>query len=936
MTTEQSIPIASSEFSFGKLVIENATDIGKDPEWKLYRDAAQMLAVILENRKQAEMLVQESTRLASTVREKTVEHKALHELAEEDVMRERDLSNYIINNLPGIFFLFDTNGHYLRWNKMHEKVTGYSTEEFKHIHFIDHFRGADRELIAQFVADVINTGIATAEATLVAKDGTATPYYFTGKRIEFQGASCLIGTGIDISERKQTEKMLQKNEVLFRTLFNSIKDTILVMGIDEVGNPTNFKLVNDAACENLGYTREELLQLSPNQIDIVGRAGQVSSFGKKLLQGMHLQFESEHIAKDGHRFPVEVSLNLFQLDGKPANIAVVRDITERKQAEFVLAQSKEDLRITLDSIADAVIVTDTNGHIVRMNPAAEKLTGWNGNEALKKPLTEVFVTVNPNIGKAALDPVSKVLQTGTIIGLANHTVLISRDDSRHQIADSGAPIRDTHGVITGVVLVFRDVSKEYTMQEALRESEELYRMLFESAGEAIFLMSADSFIECNPKTLSMFGCAREDIIGAHPAQFSPPLQPDGRPSLDKAREKISAALNGEMQSFEWTHIRKDGNQFEAEVSLSKLVLRNEELLLAIVRDISERKRMLDALRESDERYRLFFESSPIALFVTRPFALSNPNSSAEKLFGASAQELEKIAPWDLSPETQPDGSLSSEKAAYYIRETLAGKPQYFEWRHQRKDGTPFDAEVALTRVYLKSEPLIIATILDVTERKRTLNQLKTSLHEKEILLQEIYHRTKNNMGVISSFLELQATTGENPEVDRIVEDTTSRIRTMALAHEMLYKGKSLSRVNLKDYITALAQLQLTGSGLSPDRVRLRYDIEEVEMLIDIVIPLGLIINELLTNCFKHAFPGERTGVIDIGLHRIEDNQLELTLGDNGVGLPKGFDTAKATTLGIQLVFQIARHQLHGSIVAKSDHGLRWSLKFFENLYLERV
>jgi PAS domain S-box-containing protein len=486
-------------------------------------------------------------------------------------------------------------------------------------------------------------------------------------------------------------RMQAENETLFRTLFNSIKDTILVMGIDEVGNTTNFKLVNDAACKNLGYTREELLQLSPNEIDVVGRGGQVPSFGKQLLQGMHLQFESEHIAKDGHMFPVEVSLNLFELDGKPANIAVVRDITGRKQAETALTQSKEDLRITLDSIADAVIATDTNGHIVRMNPAAERLTGWNSSEALKKPLAEVFAIVNSEIGIQVLDPVRKVIETGTVVGLANHTVLIARDGSRHQIADSGAPIRDTQGVITGVVLVFRDVSKEYTMQDALRESEERYRMLFESAGDAIFLMTADSFIECNPKTLSMFGCAREDIIGAHPAQFSPPLQPDGRSSLDKAREKISAALNGEMQSFEWTHIKKDGSRFEAEVSLSKLVLRNKELLLAVVRDISERKRMQDALRESDERYRLFFESSPIALFVTKPFALSNPNSSAEKLFGASAQELANIAPWDLSPETQPDGSLSS------VRKQLitSGK----RWRESRS--------ISSGAMCVRTEPLLM-------------------------------------------------------------------------------------------------------------------------------------------------------------------------------------------------------------------------------------
>jgi two-component system, chemotaxis family, CheB/CheR fusion protein len=142
----------------------------------------------------------------------------------------------------------------------------------------------------------------------------------------------VVITFIDITERKQAEKLI-KSESMLRTLFNSSQDTVLVMGINEDGRPTSFKLVNDAACKNLGYAREELLNLSPVDIDVIGRAGQAPSFSEKLLRDKHLRFESQHIAKDGRTFPVEISFNLIHLDGETVNLALVRDITERKQAE---------------------------------------------------------------------------------------------------------------------------------------------------------------------------------------------------------------------------------------------------------------------------------------------------------------------------------------------------------------------------------------------------------------------------------------------------------------------------------------------------------------------------------------------------------------------------------------------------------------------------
>ena len=343
-----------------------------------------------------------------------------------------------------------------------------------------------------------------------------------------------------------------------------------------------------------------------------------------------------------------------------------------------------------------------------------------------------------------------------------------------------------------------------------------------------------------------------------------------------------------------------------------------------------------ALRENEELYRRFFESSPYALFIGDPYTLENPNPSAMALFGCSAEELNSSRPEDFAPEFQPDGTLSHEKATWYIEEALAGRPQYFEWKTRRKDGTQFDSEVSLIRVDRHGEPQLMTTIRDVTERRRAQGNLIASLREKETLLQEIYHRTKNNMQVIASLLELQASSSGSPEVARIIEDSTSRIRTMSLAHEKLYSAKSLSRINMKEYISELAEHMRAGSELAPDQVDLRFDLREIEMLIDLAVPCGLIINELLSNSLKHAFPGERKGWIFLSLRRDEDGLIQIEIRDNGVGLPPGFDILDTTTLGIQLVRRIAGHQLRGEITAEEDNGLCWRLRFQDDLYSERV
>ncbi len=196
------------------------------------------------------------------------------------------------------------------------------------------------------------------------------------------------------------------------------------------------------------------------------------------------QYETILLRKNGKSVPVEISAAKTIWKGKPADLAIIRNNTEKKEAELKLKESEEWLSTTLKSIGDAVIATDVNSNIKFMNPVAEKLTGWTIDEVKSKKINEIFNIINEQSGKPAENPVERVIKEGVIIGLANHTILISKDGVKRNIEDSGAPIIGKDKKIIGVVLVFRDVSEEYAIKKKMsmynHKMEILNKILIES------------------------------------------------------------------------------------------------------------------------------------------------------------------------------------------------------------------------------------------------------------------------------------------------------------------------------------------------------------------------------------------------------------------------------------------------------------------------
>ena len=273
-------------------------------------------------------------------------------------------------------------------------------------------------------------------------------------------------------------------------------------------------------------------------------------------------------------------------------------LQDKIATQNILYAEKENLHTTLNSIGDAVIATDTLGNISNMNPVAEKLTGWNLDLATGLPLTDVFHVINTGSGLAANNPVQQVLKNGKTVELTNHTMLIAKDGRKYQIADSAAPIRNSNGNITGVVLVFRNVTEDYHIREQLRSSEKRYRTFFENSSDAMVINKGGSFIDCNNATVRLLHYnSVDEVLKKSPAQLSPKFQPDGTESKIKAPKMLEIALTQGNHLFEWNHLSKNGVIVPCEISATAIPTANGTVIHGIMRDISKRKLVMEQLHQ---------------------------------------------------------------------------------------------------------------------------------------------------------------------------------------------------------------------------------------------------------------------------------------------------------------------------------------------------
>lgn len=467
-------------------------------------------------------------------------------------------------------------------------------------------------------------------------------------------------------------------------------------------------------------------------------------------------------------------------------------------------------------------------------------------------------------------------------------------------------------------------------EDSIRETSEKYKLLYENMAEGALLFdSYGRVIFGNPAAQKILGISEKELLTKSFGNFNwRTIHEDGTPFPEESYPAVIALNEGKAVTnvvmgifnykeaiYKWINISavpifKSGKQEVSEIILT-------------FRDITESKVILNNLTQSENRFRTLFEESPLGISMTIGYRIFQVNKAYSDMFGfETPEELRNTSLLErISPEER-------EKVVEKIKSRVPGlrRNRSYDYTGIKKDGTRFPIHMEVEYVQILEGEAAIAFVNDVTETIKNEERIKASLKEKEILLKEIHHRVKNNLQIITSLLSLQTDFVNTGNYLQAFEESRNRIRAMALVHEKLYSSKDLSKIDFGEYIEEF--LHILGNNFAfanPRQVSIEHELDSIEVGIDKAIPCGLILNELVTNAYKYAFPEGSAGIIKVRLKDLGQETM-ICVKDNGIGFKKDFDIASTNTLGFMIVDSLSK-QLHGKIKINSDNGAEVQICF---------
>ena len=619
----------------------------------------------------------------------------------------------------------------------------------------------------------------------------------------------------------------------------------------------------------------------------------------------------------------------------------------RQRLEEELKKSELWFRSIIQNASDIIRVIDKNGIIMYDSPSSARILGYlEGYTIGRTP----FEFIHPeDVDRVRTDFFEVLSRTNP--GTPAEFRIRKADGTYIYVESVVINLLELEGV-NGIVVTTRVVDERKRMELALRESERMQNDIISFLPDATFVIDkAGTVIAWNRAMESMTGVKAEEMLGKGDHAYAEPFYGQRRPILiDLVLNKNHAFISRHYMS-----IQQNGDMITAETSLP--LLQGERRILWVIalplknvkgeitgaiesiRDITSIRQAEIQLRESEEKFRMLAESTPLAILIHQGDYWVYSNPAGEWMSGYSCEELYSMHYWDfVAPEFR---QLIRDRGKQ--RQKGEQLPRSYDVKFIAKDGTEKWASLTGCLIQFRGKPAGLISVVDISERKKAEDALyaltselearvlqrtseleqeiehrkaaeatiTASLHEKEILLREIHHRVKNNLQIIASLLNLQSRYVKDETSLASIRESQNRVKAMALVHEKLYQSTDISRIDFDDYVRYLGKNLLSFFDLKGKGITFTTDIHDISLDINTAIPLGLIINELISNSLKHAFPEGKTGEISIAVFRHE-HTLSIIMKDNGAGIAEDFDWRNATSLGLRLVISLVE-QLQGSI-----------------------
>lgn len=715
----------------------------------------------------------------------------------------------------------------------------------------------------------------------------------------------------------RANEALQESEERYRLLVD-----LLPVGVG-IHSEGKFAFVNPAAVKTFGADKpEELIGrpvldlMHPDSLDRIIERIQYMIGEWKPAPPTELKF----LRLDGTAREAEVHAAPIVHEGKPSVLVAAIDISDRKQLEYKLKESEARFRELAELLPQFIYEVDEAGRMTFLNRVGLAGMGYT-EEDLARGI-DIIETVVPEDKERAGRHLRKML-TGAVSSGAEYTAK-RKDGTTFPVLVYASRI-EREGTPAGIRCVAFDITERKQAEEAIRAEREKFRVLTENAPFGLVMIGeGGDYQYLNPKFEEMFGYTLDEI-------------PDGREWFNKAYpdpelrrevtetwiEDLKASPPGVPRSRVFTVTCKDGT--EKVIHFAPVQLETGEHLVSFL-DITDRVRAEEALRASEQRFKDLAELLPQMVYeVDTKGLITFGNRTAMEVTGYGQTDID--AGLNITTIFYPeDIDRAQENIARILRERVTGRNEY---RIVRKDGTTFP-------VLATSAPIVQdgkvrgfrGVCVDITDLKQAEAELKSALEEKTVLLREVHHRVKNNLQVISSIVQLHASSTPDKGTKEVLSEVDGRVRAMAMVHEHLYRHREFANVRLRDYIRSVTGPLISYYAFKCPGVQYSADVEDVSVGIDTAVPLGLLLNELVTNCMKHAFPDGQGGEIRLSLRCTDTEQYELVVADNGAGIPHDVDLSAPKTLGLDLVVMLAK-QLHAEVELNRLDGTVFKMIFKE-------